>query len=104
MRSALCFAPSVSSITHGPHSVNRLTHKKMTFKEATDWLIDLDVPLRTLADVMGVSHAALIAARLDEGSESHRKPPAGWEAAVLKIADDRAGRFEELAKRLRRGK
>ncbi len=74
----------------------------MDFKEATDRLIELDVPLRDLAGELGVSHALLIAARLDPENPNSRRPPDGWREAVKRIAERRKGELGALAEELER--
>ena len=39
-------------------------------------------------------------ARLDPASSSYRRPPAGWESAIAKLARERAGELVKLAEEL----
>ncbi|HYW07455.1 MAG TPA: hypothetical protein VE913_10885 [Longimicrobium sp.] len=66
------------------------------FREATDRLIDT-VSLADLAKELGVSHGLLRQARLSTSASSYRSPPAGWEAAVAKLARERGGELLKLA-------
>lgn len=69
------------------------------FKTASDRLRKC----HTLADVARVSGAAeptIRQARLDPSSSSYRKPPEGWQAAIAKLARERAGELLELAEEL----
>jgi hypothetical protein len=70
----------------------------MNFRKATDELI-ASVTLEDLADTLGVSVQAVRQARAKEDSTAYRPPPAGWEAAVARLARKRAGRLARLAAR-----
>ena len=72
----------------------------MNFKKTTDELF-ATVSHDDLAEAAGVSVATIRQARLDGGAKAHRSPPAGWEKAVLKLAEARTRHFERLAERLR---
>lgn len=71
----------------------------MGFKEATDAL-NAAVTHEDLARELGVSVQRIRQARLDPASAGYRPPPAGWEAAVAKLARERGGELAKLAKRL----
>ena len=68
----------------------------MDFKAATD-LLGRVVTQQEIADAAGVSHAAVRQARLDPSSSSYRRPPDGWQAAIAKLARERAAELLELA-------
>jgi hypothetical protein len=53
--------------------------------------------LADLAKELGVSHGLLRQARLSSSASSYRSPPAGWEAAVAKLARERGGELLKLA-------
>jgi hypothetical protein len=57
----------------------------MEFKEATDRLVSR-VLHEDLAAELGVSIQTIRQARLSPDSASYRKPPRGWERAVMKLA------------------
>lgn len=69
------------------------------FREATDRLIGL-VSLADLARELGVSHGLVRQARLKPSASSYRSPPAGWEAAVAKLARERGGELLKLAEEM----
>jgi hypothetical protein len=66
------------------------------FRDATDRLTNT-VSLADLAKELGVSHGLLRQARLISSASSYRSPPAGWEAAVAKLARERGGELLKLA-------
>ena len=66
----------------------------MDYKEATDRLLKR-VTTSDLADELGVSQNAVARARLDPSTRDFRPAPAGWAAAVARVAGRRA---EELLK------
>lgn len=71
----------------------------MDFKTATDRLTER-VTLDEIARECGVSMNLIQRARLE--GPSKRTPPAGWEAAVARIARRRGGGLLELAEELER--
>lgn len=71
----------------------------MDFKKATDALF-APVTHQELADVLGVSVAAIRQARLSPEALAHRSPPPEWEGAVRKVALAKARHYERLAKQL----
>jgi hypothetical protein len=72
----------------------------MNFKKATDSLFD-GVSHAELADALGVSVASIRQARLGEDAKAHRAAPAGWEEAVVKLAEKRLSHYQRLIERLR---
>jgi hypothetical protein len=72
----------------------------MDFKKATDALLSR-VDHSDLAKELGVSVALIRQARLRPDASAHRSPPADWQMAVLRLAEDRARHFNRLAERLR---
>jgi hypothetical protein len=58
-------------------------------KEATDRLFER-ITAADLAEELGVSQNAIARARLDPTTRDYRPPPAGWEAAVARLAAERA--------------
>jgi len=56
--------------------------------------------LTALAEELGVSTAYLSQARAPASAEHHRSPPDGWEAAVVKLARQRARQLSSIADRL----
>lgn len=54
-----------------------------------------------LARRLGVSPYSVRQARLHSGSDAHRPPPDGWERALAKLAEERAGELKELARELK---
>src|SRR5665213_1974319 len=73
----------------------------MNFKKITDDLFDA-ISHDDLAEAAGVSVATIRQARLGDEAKARRSPPAGWEKAVLKLAQARARHFERLVSRLTR--
>lgn len=72
----------------------------MNFTEATDRAMAIGVRLREIADAVGVSRAAIAAARLPEDSPSHREPPEGWETALRDLCERRSRELLGLSQRL----
>lgn len=54
-----------------------------------------------LAEAAGVSDNTIRQARMTEGTQGRRPPPAGWETAALKLAERQAAHFTRLATKLR---
>lgn len=71
------------------------------FITATNALKDCPT-LATLAREMGVAPNTIRQARLSPDAASYRAPPAGWEAAVAKLARKRAAELLRLAEQLER--
>lgn len=71
----------------------------MDFKKATDALF-APVTHQELADVLGVSVAAIRQARLSREALAYRSPPEGWEKAVLKLAKARGRHFRRIADKI----
>lgn len=71
------------------------------FKRATDAATGR-ITLGDIADACGVSENLIQRGRLDPGTSDYRNPPAGWQAAVAKLARERAAGLVRLADRLER--
>lgn len=71
----------------------------MDFTEATDRLIK-GVSLADVARELDASYGLIRQARMDEASPSYRRPPAGWKAAVARLAGARADELLRLRKEL----
>ena len=100
-RPALLFRPAVYNVVHRLAFVNPIvTSMSDEFRKATDRLIE-SVTLADLARELGVSHGLLRQARLASSASSYRSPPAGWQVALAKLAERRAGELQELAKQFR---
>ena len=56
--------------------------------------------LTELAAELGVSTAYLSQARAPASAQHHRSPPDGWEAAVVKLARQRARQLSSIAEKL----
>lgn len=67
----------------------------MEYKEATDELFGR-ITASDLAEVLGVSQNAVARARLDPATRDYRPPPAGWQAAVARLAAEHAAKLLEL--------
>jgi hypothetical protein len=103
-RPALFVAPPVNIVIHhavvcqsydsprGEHAVN--------YREATDRLLE-KITTADLADELGVSQNAIARARLDPSTRDFRPPPAGWEAAVARVAEKRGIELLELSRKLK---
>lgn len=74
----------------------------MNFVQATNTLIH-GITLEDVANEIGVSHGLLRLSRLNPSNASYRKPPADWEAAVVRLAERRAAELTKLASRLGKG-
>jgi hypothetical protein len=72
----------------------------MEFSEASDALTQRCPTLADIAKEAGVSAGLVRQARLDPESSSYRKPPDGWEAAIAKLARERAAELVRLAEEL----
>lgn len=71
----------------------------MDFTEATDRLTQ-SVSLADLARELGASYGLIRQARMNSDSPSFRRPPPGWEAAVVRLAERRAAELLALVKEL----
>ena len=71
----------------------------MDYKLATDRLLER-ITTADLADELGVSQNAVARARLDPATRDFRPPPAGWEAAVARLAGKRAAELLDLQRAL----
>ena len=72
------------------------------FKTATDSLF-AKIGAEDLADAMKCSEQSIKQARMGGDTQGRRAPPLGWEAAVLRLAKQRAAHFQRLADRLGTG-
>ena len=72
----------------------------MDFKTASDRVTGACVTLDDIAVAAGVSDSLIRRARLDPAGSSFRRPPAGWEKAIAKLARERAGELLKLAEEL----
>ena len=72
----------------------------MDFREATDELFER-VDHAELAKALRVSVASIRQARLDANARAHRTPPAEWEDAVIRLAEDRLTHYRRLIERVR---
>ena len=73
----------------------------MEFREATDELLS-KVDHEQLADMLGVSVAAIRQARLVPSAKAHRPPPKNWRFAVIRLAEKQIMRNRELIENVRR--
>lgn len=71
----------------------------MDFTEATNKLTEA-VTLAGLAKEMGASYGLIRQARMDPNSASFRRPPDGWQAAVARLAEQRAAELLQLSEEL----
>jgi hypothetical protein len=71
------------------------------YKEATDKLLER-ITTSDLAEELGVSQNAVARARLDPSTRDFRPPPAGWAAAVARVAGRRAAELLKLQEELQR--
>ena len=71
----------------------------MNFIAATDALFARTGP-DDLAKELGCAPNSVRQARMDEGKKGHRTAPPGWEAAVARLARQKAAQLLKLADRL----
>jgi hypothetical protein len=69
------------------------------FVAATDALFARTGP-EDLAEVLGCAPNSVRQARMDQGKRGHRSPPPGWEAAVARLARQKAVQLQRLAEKL----
>jgi hypothetical protein len=69
------------------------------FVAATDLLFKKTGP-EELAGELGCAPTSVRQARVEEGKRGHRSPPPGWEAAVARLARQKAAQLQKLADRL----
>ncbi len=72
----------------------------MDFRKATDGLFS-KVDHSELADALGVSVASIRQARLKSEASAHRPPPADWQNAVIRLAEQRVWHFRRLIEEVR---
>ncbi len=70
----------------------------LDFIAASDALLEKTKP-EDLAEAIGCSVASVKQARMSEGS-GRRSPPPGWEAALARLARQKAAQLQKLADRL----
>lgn len=71
----------------------------MEFRDAVDRI--RECPTREeIAGAIGVSIHSVIQAMLPEGSQGRRPAPAGWQAAVAKLARQRSAELQKLAEQI----
>jgi hypothetical protein len=73
----------------------------MNFKKATDLLLDR-IDHAELAKALDVSVASIRQARLSPTAKAYREPPANWQRAVIRLAENRVSHFRRLIKQIRR--
>jgi len=71
-----------------------------TFREATDALC---LSGRELSKLFDIPVQSVKQARLGPEKPGYRSPPAGWERMLAKIAREKGGKLEKLAKELEGG-
>ena len=72
----------------------------MEFQEASDRATGACITLADIAKECGTAPQTLRRARIDSESPNYRRPPDGWEAAIAKLARERAAELVELAEEL----
>jgi hypothetical protein len=72
----------------------------MDFKAASD-RITACITLADIAAASGGAESTIRQARLDPSTSSYRSPPDGWQAAIAKLATERAAELTRLAAELR---
>lgn len=65
------------------------------YKQAMDDLLER-ITKADLASELGVSQNAIAQTRLDPSTRGFRPPPAGWQAAIARLAGERASRLLKL--------
>ena len=71
----------------------------MDFKTATDRVAGC-ISHAEIAEAAGVSIQTIRQARMDPSSSSYRKPPAGWQAVLARLALHRSRELVEFAKEI----
>lgn len=76
----------------------------MEFRDAAR-VLGRQITSAEMAKVLGVSDYTIRQARLEPGKTAtgYRRPPAGWEAVVVRLARERARELERLADELEGG-
>lgn len=72
----------------------------MDFKEASSRLTD-GYSLADIAEEAGVSEATVRRARLDPESSAYRPPPGNWKGVVVRLANRRIAKLQQLVEALR---
>jgi len=105
-RPALFLPLLVNNLVHQLTFVNLFIHQigeaTVDYKEATDRLLQR-ITTADLANELGVSQNAIARARLDPATRDFRPPPAGWQAAIARLASERASRLLKLKEALDSG-
>jgi hypothetical protein len=73
----------------------------MDFREATDGLF-ARIDHEELAKALGVSVASIRQARLKPDANARRAPPAAWQNAVIKLAEERVRHYRDLIEQISR--
>ena len=72
----------------------------MDFRTASTRVTEACVTLADIARAAGASEGTMRQARLDPSNPGYRNAPASWEAAIAKLARERAGNLVKLAEEL----
>jgi hypothetical protein len=72
----------------------------MDFKTATDRLSAAKITADDIAEACGVVRNSIARARLDPASPAYRSPPAEWKPVLARLARERMGELDALAKEL----
>lgn len=75
---------------------------KTDFRNAAQRLGE-QITTADMARELGVSHHTIRQARLGQGASGSRRPPAGWERVLVRLAREREAHFRKLAEDLERG-
>lgn len=73
----------------------------MDFRTATDRLTDC-VSSERIAQELGVEAPTVRRYRMKERMKNARTPPAGWQAAIIRLCDERIAHFRKLKRALAR--
>lgn len=73
----------------------------MDFREATNALCE-KVDHEAVSEALGVSLQTVRQARMDDGAAAKRTPPADWEKAIIRLAEDRVWHYRKLIGQLRK--
>jgi hypothetical protein len=75
----------------------------MDFRTAAN-LLGEQITTAEIAEALGVSPHSIRQARLVEGAPGFRRPPAGWQEALARLAEQRGTELKALAAELRKSK
>lgn len=84
-----------------PACQQRRYRRDMNFKTATDRLTDC-VSSERIAQELGVEPSTVRRYRMAERMKNARNPPAGWQAAIIRLCDERIEHFRKLKRALSR--